>query len=377
MIYLDHMATTPLDPSVVEAMAPWINGEQFGNPHAIMNAAGRAAERAVDDACEAIADLIGASPGEIVLTSGATESNNLALIGATTIGDHVITAATEHPAVLAVAEHLETIGRTVTIVGVNAYGQVDPSHIASAVRPETKLVSVMAVNNETGCKQPFDAIAALCRDCGILFHTDATQALTTERILVHEQHVDLLSLSGHKLYGPQGIGALFIRNGVAIKPMFIGGGQQEGRRSGTVPVALAVGLGAACRAAATLRDDEHVRLADLRDRLWSGIVREVPDAVRTVPAELCVAPCLHVSIPGIDATDVLLDLPEIAASTGSACASGGKSPVLDAMGLSRSHSFGALRFGLGRFTTTDEIDRAVVMLTGAINAIRRRRSAAE
>ncbi|MEZ5666665.1 MAG: cysteine desulfurase family protein [Alphaproteobacteria bacterium] len=377
MIYLDHMATTPLDPAAIAAMAPWVSGARFGNPHAILNAPGRLAEAAVDEAYAAVAALIGASPAEIVLTSGATESNNLALIGATAPGDHLITVATEHPAVLAVAEDLRERGRTVTVVAVDGHGRVSADAIADAFRPETRLVSVMAVNNETGARQPVDAIARACRDRGILFHTDATQALTTGRIDVGTTPIDLLSLSGHKLYGPQGIGALFVRAGVALKPLFVGGGQQADRRSGTVPVALAAGLGAACRAAIAMRDDEGARLQTLRERLWQGLARAVPGIRRTVPADLSNPACLHVIVPGIDAAEVLLDLPEVAASTGSACASGGKSPVLKAMGLGPRESFGALRLGLGRFTTADEIDRAVALLAGAIGTVRADRPAAE
>ncbi len=377
MIYLDHMATTPLDPEVIHAMAPWFSGARFGNPHAIANAPGRAAELAVEEAVASVAALVSADPGEIVLTSGATESDNLALVGATRPGDHLVTVATEHSAVLAVARRLETMGRTLTIVGTDGLGRVDPAQVVAAIRPETRLVSVMAVNNETGTRQPIDRIAAECRARGVLFHTDATQALTTTAIDVRAGQIDLLSISGHKLYGPQGIGALFVRDGVEIEPIIVGGGQQNDRRSGTVPVALAVGLGAAARVALRRRAEDAVRIAGLRERLWQGILARIPDARRTVPAELCAAHCLHLTVEGVDMTDILLDLPELAASTGSACASGGRSPVLQAMGMSPRQSFGAVRFGLGRFTTADEVDAAAQMLGDAVARVRARRNAAE
>ena len=376
MIYLDHMATTPLDPAVITAMAPWFSGERFGNPHAIANAAGREAELVVEDGIASVAALIGADPGEIVLTSGATEADNLALVGATRPGDHLVTVATEHSAVLAVARHLETQGRTVTVVDTDRQALVDPDAIAAALRPETRLVSVMTVNNETGTKQPIDAIGALCRERRILFHTDATQALTTTRFDVRAQPIDLLSISGHKLYGPQGIGALFVRDGVTVAPLIIGGGQQGDRRSGTVAVGLAAGFGAACRVALSQRDADAIRITALRDRLWSGL-SEIHGIERTVPPAICAAHCLHVTVNGIDATDILLDLPDLAASTGSACASGGKSPVLQAMGLSPRQSFGAIRFGLGRLTTAEEVDRAAALLRTAIADMRARRAAAE
>lgn len=371
------MATTPLDPAVIEAMAPWFGGETFGNPHARANAPGRAAELVVEEALASVAALIGAAPGEIVLTSGATEADNLALVGATRPGDHLITVATEHAAVLAVAQRLETMGRTLTIVGTDGHGRVDPAELAAAFRPETRLVSVMALNNETGTCQPIAAIGALCRDRGILFHTDATQALSTSAIDIHAEKIDLLSMSAHKLYGPQGIGALFVRDGVAIEPLIVGGGQQNDRRSGTVPVALAAGFGAACRAAMANLLADNAHMTGLRERLWDRLRAGIPGVKRTVPAEFCGPSCLHVTVAGIDATDILLDLPELAASTGSACASGGKSPVLQAMGLSPRESFGAIRLGLGRFTTEAEVDRAAAMLAKAIGDARARRAAAE
>lgn len=377
MIYLDHMATTPLDPEVIDAMAPWLGGVRFGNPHATANAPGRAAELAVEEAVASVAALVGARPGEIVLTSGATESDNLALVGATRPGDHLVTVATEHSAVTAVARRLETMGRSLTVVGTDGSGQVDPAAVAAALRPETRLVSVMAINNETGTRQPIAAIAAMCRSRGILFHTDATQALTTTAIDVRAGLIDLLSISGHKLYGPQGIGALFVRDGVDLEPIIVGGGQQGDRRSGTVPVALAVGLGVAARVALQRRSADAERIAALRERLWEAIRGRVPDARRTVPASLCAAHCLHLTIEGVDMTDILDDLPELAASTGSACASGGRSPVLAAMGMTPRQSFGAVRFGLGRSTTADEIDRAAAMLSDAVMRVRTRRSAAE
>jgi cysteine desulfurase len=371
------MATPPLDPEVIDAMAPWWGGARFGNPHAILSPAGRAAEEAVDEALASIAAMIGASPGEIVLTSGATESDNMAIIGATRPGDHLITQATEHSAVLASAERAEQKGRGVTIVGVDRHGLVDPDAIRAAIRPETRLASVMAINSETGARQPVAEIARVCRAAGVLYHCDATQALSTVAFDLGALPIDLMSLSSHKIHGPQGIGALYVRDGVAVEPIIVGGGQQNDRRSGTVPVALAVGFGAACRAVIAKRDADAVRLTELRERLWQGLSAAIPQAVRTIPPEIGGARCLHVSIPGLDAAELLLDLPELSASTGSACAAGGKSAVLQAMGLGARESFGALRFGLGRFSTVDDVDGAVAMVGGAVRAALARRSAAE
>lgn len=377
VIYLDNMATTPLDPEVIEAMAPWWGGARFGNPHAILSPAGRAAEAAVDEALAAIAAMIGASPGEIVLTSGATESDNMAILGATRPGDHLITQATEHSAVLASAERAEATGRGVTIVGVDRHGLVDPDSVSAAIRPETRLVSVMAINSETGAMQPVAEIGRACRERGVLYHCDATQAMSTLAFDMGALPIDLMSLSSHKIHGPQGIGALYVRDGVAVEPIIVGGGQQNDRRSGTVPVALAVGFGAACRAVIAKREADNARLTALRERLWQVLSAAVPQAVRTIPPELCGARCLHITIPGLDAAELLLDLPELSASTGSACAAGGKSTVLQAMGLTPRDSFGALRFGLGRFTTGEDIDRAIAMIAEAVRAAFARRSAAE
>jgi len=207
------------------------------------------------------------------------------LVGATKAGDHLVTVATEHSAVIAVAKRLESMGRTLTVVGTNISGRVDPAAVAAACRPETRLVSVMAINNETGTRQPIDAIAAHCRARGILFHTDATQALTTTGIDVRAGQIDLASISGHKLYGPQGIGALYVRDGVEVEPLIVGGGQQNDRRSGTVPVALAVGLGAAARVAVQRRQADGRRIAALRERLWQGLERAIPGARRSAAAE--------------------------------------------------------------------------------------------
>jgi cysteine desulfurase len=369
-IYLDHMASTPLDPRVRDAMLPWLDAVAVGNPHSAHGAGWRAGA-AVDGARAEVAALIGAASGEIILTSSASEANHLALFGASRAGGTVLASAVEHPSVLACLPELERRGRRTGVVPVDGRGVVRLDALEQALSDAGAgaLVSVMAANHEVGTIQPLAEVAALARAAGALIHSDATQFLSSGRLDVRALGVDLLSLSGHKLYGPQGIGALRVRDGVAFEPTLRGGGQQGGRRAGTVPVALAVGLGVACRILPSEGEQGLSRIRDLRDRLWQGLHRTLPDAVRN-GADDGLPHCLSVTSPGIDAADLLLDLPELCASTGSACASDapGPSPVLLAMGRSAEEAHATMRFGLGRFTTVDEIDRALTLLAGSLRA---------
>ncbi len=366
-IYLDHMASTPLDPAVLEEMLPWMTAAGAGNPHAAGHRRGWRAAEAIERARGDVAALIGARPGEILFTSGATEANALALLGGVPERWPVLCSAVEHPSVLACVGELARRGHATKVLPVDGTGRVDPD----AVRIDgPALVSVMAANNEVGTFQPVGELAGRCRERGGLFHTDAVQALSTVTVDVAAMGIDLASLSGHKLYGPMGIGALFVRQGVAVRPLLFGGGQQGGRRPGTLPTALCVGLGAACRIARERGAADAARLRDLRERLFTVLAAGVPGLRRNSPSAegMGLAGCLHVAMPGLDAADRLLDLPELALSTGSACSSGegGPSHVLLAMGRSAEDAFGSVRIGLGRFTTAEEVDRAGALLVEAL-----------
>ena len=362
LVYLDHQATTPLDPRVFEAMRPWLDGRRFGNPHSANHRAGWQAAEAIERARAEVAALIGALPGEVLFSSGATEANNLALLGASREGREVIVSAIEHPSVLDCLPALETRGRQTRTVPVDQDGLLRLDQLEPLAAGD--LVSVMAANNEVGTIQPLAEMAALCRSCGALLHTDAVQLLSTVRLDVRALGVDLVSLSGHKLYGPMGIGALFVRDGVRLEPQMFGGGQQAGRRPGTLPVALCVGLGEACRVVRQQREQDAARLQALLERLLAGLKAEVPDVRRNGSAEHGLAGCLNVTLPGIDAEDLLLDLPELALSTGSACSTGkgGPSHVLLAMSRTPEEAHASIRFGLGRGTSEEEIDLAVRLI---------------
>ncbi len=359
-VYLDHMASTPLDSQVRQAMAPWFEPEAVGNPHSMFHELGRRSAEAVERARAQVAALIAARPGEIVFTSGATEANNLALRGSRG-RRHVITSAVEHPSILDCLPVLERAGIATTQLPVGKHGRVSPTDLGAAIDRRPTLISIMAANNEIGTIQPLAEIATICRDRDTLFHTDASQILTTRPIHVKTLGLDLLSLSGHKLYGPMGIGALYVRDGLDLEPLFYGGAQQHGLRPGTLPVALCVGLGEACAIAAARAADEQNRLLLLRERLFEGLRGIIPDIRRNGDPASTLAGCLNVSLPGIDAAAMLLALPELALSTGSACASGksGPSHVLLAMGLHPRTAHAAIRFGLGRNTVKSDIDFAV------------------
>jgi cysteine desulfurase len=373
--YLDHAATTPVDPRVTDAMRPFFT-EQFGNAGSV-HGFGQAARAAVDDARRQIAGLIGAQPREIVFTSGATESNNAAIIGAVFARGagtaHVITAATEHHAVLEPCRWLERRGVAVTVLPVDRDGLVDPDAVRRALRPETVLVSIMHGNNEIGTVEPVAEIAAIVRAQGALMHTDATQSAGIVPLDVEVLGVDLLSLSAHKRYGPKGAGALFVRSGTALEPLIHGGSQELGRRGGTENVPAIVGFGTAVRIAMTEMAEEASRIAALRDRLVEGLAA-LGGHINGHPRQRLPG-IVSVSFAGADSESLLLalDLEGIAASSGSACTSGSLEPshVIAALGLPADVAAGTLRFSLGRWTNVAEVDRVLEVLPGILAAVRR------
>jgi cysteine desulfurase len=369
-LYLDHLASTPLDPAVLYAMRPWLDPAAVGNPHAARHRPGWRAAEAIDAARAEVAALIGARPGEILFTGGATEANNLALLGGTPEGWPVVASAIEHPSVLACLPELAARGHRTATLPVGPDGTADLDALKTLLAGRPALVSLMAANNEIGTIQPLEDAARICAEAGALLHTDAVQLLSTGVIDVQALNLAFLSLSGHKLYGPMGIGALFVREGTALRPLLLGGGQQQGRRAGTLPTALCVGLGAACRIARQRRSADAQRLTALRERLFAALQQELPDLHRNGSADHGLPGCLNVSLPGLDAADLLLDLPDLALSTGSACSTGSPEPshVLRAIGLAPEDAHGSLRFGLGRGTTEADVDRAVELLVAAVRA---------
>ncbi|MGH2613696.1 MAG: cysteine desulfurase family protein [Thermomicrobiales bacterium] len=378
-IYLDHAATTPVDPWVLEAMLPYF-AESFGNPSS-MYGLGQEARAAIDQARVSVARVLGCDSGEIVFTSGATESDNLALRGvawaarlaspAGAAAPHIVTTAIEHHAVLHTAQSLERQGFSATYVAPDRRGIVDPAAIAAAIRPETSLISVMYANNESGAIQPVRQIAAIARERGIPFHSDAVQAAGMLPIGVDDLGVDLLSLSAHKFYGPKGIGLLYVRRGTAIDFQQEGGSQEQGRRGGTENVPGIVGLGLALTRADACREDYVRHCVALRDRLMKGILDAIPNATVNGPLEpeSRLANNLNVSVSDIEGETLLLslDVMGVAASTGSACTTGNTEPshVLRAMGLSDESCQSALRFTVGRGNDAEQIDTAVAALVEA------------
>jgi cysteine desulfurase len=385
-IYLDHHATTPVDPAVAAAMLPYLT-EKFGNPSSRQHVFGQEAHAAVEEARAQVAALIGAPPPDIVFTSGATESDNLAVRGAVHAlaarGRHVVTTAIEHPAVLEPGRTLERAGFEVSVVGVGTDGVVAVEAVAAALRPDTVLVSVMTANNEIGTLQPIAEIARLCRDREILFHTDAVQAVGRLPFDVESLGADLVSLSAHKMYGPKGTGALYVRRSrrprIRLEAQAEGGGQEKGIRSGTLNVPGIVGFGEAARLAVQALDaGEPARMRGLRDRLLSGLRARVDGVEVNGSIEKRLPGNLHVSIARAEAETLILSLGgRIALSSGAACAeAGGKgSYVLRAIGLSDERIYTALRFGIGRFNDADEIDAAIDGLAAAVEAARSRASA--
>ena len=371
MIYLDCNASTPLAPEVQAAMTPFL-AAHYGNPSS-GHWAGDPAAQAVARARAQIADLLGCSPAEVVFTSGGTESNNAALLGAFwAAGDgarHIVTSRIEHPAVTEPCHFLERLGAEVTFVGVDSTGLVDPDEVAAAIRSDTILVSVMHANNEVGTIQPIAEIAGHTREAGVLLHSDAAQSVGKAPTNVDGLGVDLLSLAGHKFYGPKGVGALYIREGTQLEPLLHGAGHESGRRAGTENVLLDVGLDAAAELAADLTWTGSVR--EQRDWLWAELQKVWGERVvlnghptRRLPNTL------SVSFVGRRGADILAALPEVAASTGSACHADSVtlSPVLEAMGVPLDVGAGAIRFSLGRMTTDDELAALVERLAEVVPA---------
>jgi cysteine desulfurase len=368
-IYLDYNATTPIDPRVAEAMRPFLSGG-FGNPSST-HAEGRKAKSALEEARRGVARCLGCSPSEVVFTSGGSESNNLAIRGLVEArgGGHVITSAVEHPAVLEVVLALEIDRRiTLTIVGVDRFGRVDPEAVVAALRDDTVLVTLMLANNEVGTLQQVREVAALCRERGVATHTDAAQAIGKVPVSVTDLGVDLLSVAGHKLYAPKGVGALYVRDGVEILPQIRGAGHELGRRAGTENVLLAVGLGIACELAQDEVTEEQVRLADLRGRLAAGLRAGCGDLVEHGHPDDRLPNTLSVALPGSNANGLVESLAEeLAVSAGSACHSGATmiSYVLQAMGVEPEFARSTIRLSVGRFTTEEEIDRAITLILNA------------
>ena len=371
MIYLDYNASTPIHPAVQAAMAPFLAGH-YGNPSS-GHWAGAPAAQAVAHARAQIADLLGCSPAEVVFTSGGTESNNAALLGAFWAASedrrHIVTTSIEHPAIIEPCHFLERLGAEVTYVEVDRYGLVDPDDVAAAIRADTLLVSVMHANNEVGTIQPIAEIARITRAAGVLLHSDAAQSVGKVATNVDELGVDLLSLAGHKFYAPKGVGALYVRQGTKLEPLMHGAGHESGRRAGTENVLLDVGLGAAAELAADLSWTSGVR--EQRDWLWGELQELCGDrlVLNGHPTQR-LPNTLNVSFVGQRGADILAALPELAASTGSACHADSitLSPVLDAMGVPLDVGAGAVRFSLGRMTTHAELETLVTRLAEVLPA---------
>jgi cysteine desulfurase len=376
-IYLDYQATTPCDPRVLEKMLPFFT-QIFGNPHSRNHSYGWEAEAAVETAREQIAQLINADPREVIFTSGATESNNIAIKGVADFykdkKNHIITCVTEHKCVLDSCRHLEEKGFKVTYLPVQTNGLVDLDNLKTAITDKTVLVSIMMVNNEIGVIQPIAEIGKICRERGVYFHTDAAQSVGKIAIDVEAMNIDLLSISGHKIYGPKGIGALFVRRKqrVRLNALTTGGGQERGMRSGTLPTPLCVGLGEACAIAQTEMATENTRIKALYERLYNGLKANLNeiyvngDVAQRIPGNL------NISFAYIEGEGLMMGIKDLAVSSGSACTSASLEPsyVLRALGVEEELAHTSLRLGIGRFTTEAEIDQAIDSITKAVNKLR-------
>ena len=376
-VYLDYHATTPCDERVIEAMLPYFC-ERFGNAASRSHSFGWAAEKAVDQARAQVARLIGATPREVIFTSGATESDNLALKGVAEAyrsrGNHILTLTIEHSAVLDTCRWLEGQGCSISRLPVEKDGRVDLARLEAAFTPQTILVSIMAANNEIGVVQDMEAIGRLCRSRGVLLHTDATQAAGKIPVDVERWQVDLASLSGHKMYGPKGVGALYVRQNpkVELACQQHGGGHERGMRSGTLNVPAIVGLGKAAEIAMAEMGEESVRLAGLRDRLLAGIRAQIPDVQVNGSLEHRLPNNLHLTFSGVDGETLMMSMSDLAVSSGSACTSAkmAASHVLRALGLNDDEAHRSLRFGLGRWTSAEEIEFAIGRVTEAVQQLR-------
>lgn len=377
-IYMDNNSTTRTDPRVVDAMLPYFT-EKFGNAASRSHPFGWEAEAAVEEAREQIAGLIGASAKEIIFTSGATESNNLAIKGVAAMykkkGNHVITQATEHKAVLDTCKRLERDGCQVTYLPVDKTGQVSAEQVRAAITDKTVLVSIMAANNEIGTVQPVKAIGRLCKEKGILFHTDAVQAVGKIPLDVEEMGIDLLSLTAHKIYGPKGVGALYVRKRdprVRLEPQMDGGGHERGMRSGTLAVPMIVGLGAACDIARREMPAETERTYRLRERLRQGIMDQLPETYLNGHPTDRLPGNANISFAYVEGEGLMMGIKDVAVSSGSACTSASLEPsyVLRALGVGDELAHSSIRFGIGRFNTEAEVDFVVELVTREVSRLR-------
>ena len=376
-LYLDYQATTPTDPRVVEAMAPYWT-EKFGNPHSRNHHFGWEAEDAVEIARSHVADVIGATSKEVIFTSGATESNNLAIKGvAKFYGDkrnHIITCVTEHKCVLETCRALQQDGFDVTYLHVKENGLIDLGELKAAMTDKTLIVSIMAVNNEIGVIQPLKEIGALCRENKTFFHTDAAQAFGKIPMDVNEMNIDMMSISGHKVYGPMGIGAMYVRRKprVRLVPLIHGGGQERGMRSGTLPTPLVVGLGKAAELAKKEMAAEAERLHDFQHRLYEGLRQRIPEIFLNGDEESRIPGNLNISFAYVEGEGLMMGIKDLAVSSGSACTSASLEPsyVLRALGVEDELAHTSLRLGLGRFTTEEDIDYAIERISKEVNRLR-------
>lgn len=376
-IFLDYQSTTPCDPRVVEKMIPWFT-EKFGNPHSRSHSYGWEAEEATEIARQQIADLIHANPKEIIFTSGATESNNLALKGVAHFykekKDHIITVVTEHKCVLDSVRHLEQEGFKVTYLPVQKNGMIDLQQLKDAITDKTAIVSVMAINNEIGTIQPLAEIGAICRERGVFFHTDAAQAFGKIPLDVEAMNIDLMSISGHKIYGPKGIGVLFVRRRprVRLDAMITGGGQERGMRSGTLPTPLVVGLGEAARIAKDEMHSEAERIRLLGEKFLRAIKDGIPDVFLNGDRDMRWPGNINLSFAYVEGESMIMAIKELAVSSGSACTSASLEPsyVLRAIGVGEDLAHTSIRFGIGRFTTEAEVDAAIEIVKGSVDKLR-------
>ena len=376
-IYLDYQATTPLDPRVLETMMPYFT-YKFGNPHSRSHSYGWEAEEGVEKARAQVAKLIGADEKEVIFTSGATESNNLAIRGVAEFykdrKNHVVTTVTEHKCVLDTCRHLEQNGFEVTYLPVQKNGIVDLDVLRAAITDKTVVVSIMAVNNEIGVIQPLAEIGKICREKKVFFHTDAAQAAGKIPLDVEAMNIDLMSISGHKIYGPKGIGALYVRRKprVRLVPLIVGGGQERGFRSGTLPTPLCVGLGEAAEICMKEMDGEAKRLKKLQERMLKGLNDKLTDIVLNGDLEHRIPGNLNISFAFVEGESLMMGIKGLSVSSGSACTSASLEPsyVLRALGVEEDMAHTSLRFGLGRFTTEQEIDTAVAELVRHVNKLR-------
>jgi cysteine desulfurase len=377
-IYMDNNSTTRVDPRVVEAMLPYFT-EKFGNAASRSHPFGWEAEAAVEEARDQIATLIGASAKEIIFTSGATESDNLAIKGVAAMykkkGNHVVTQATEHKAVLDTCKRLERDGFQVTYLPVDKYGQVSADQVRGALTDKTILVSIMAANNEIGTLQPVAAIGKLCKEKGVLFHTDAVQAVGKVPLDVEEMGIDLLSLTAHKLYGPKGVGALYVRKKdprVRLEPQIDGGGHERGMRSGTLAVPLIVGLGTACDIARREMPAESERTFRLREKLRKGIMDRLPETYLNGHPTERLPGNANISFAYVEGEGLMMGIKDVAVSSGSACTSASLEPsyVLRALGVGDELAHSSIRFGVGRFNTEAEVDHVIDHVVREVNRLR-------